>query len=252
MKLQYASDLHLEFPQNKKFLKSNPIQPVGDVLLLAGDIMLFAQMDKHADFFSYLSDNFKTTYWLPGNHEYYHSDIKERSGYLNEKIRDNVFLVNNTTIQIEKVRFIFSTLWTKISPGNQFEISQRLSDFHTIKVGDRGLTPEHYNFLHEQCISFLKKEFSKEKPGKTIVITHHVPTFLNYPEKFKGDVLNEAFGIELFDLIEAHGFDYWIYGHSHHNTIDFEIGNTKMRTNQMGYVEFNEQKGFNEGEIIEI
>jgi Icc-related predicted phosphoesterase len=61
---------------------------------------------------------------------------------------------------------------------------------------------------------------------KTVVITHHVPTLLNYPEKYKGDVLNEAFAAELFDLIEDSKPDYWIYGHTHSNSADFEIGKT--------------------------
>ena len=50
MKLQYCSDLHLEFPENREFIKANPLQAKGDVLVLADDIMLFADMDKHNAF----------------------------------------------------------------------------------------------------------------------------------------------------------------------------------------------------------
>jgi hypothetical protein len=67
----------------------------------------------------YVADNFETTYWLPGNHEYYHFDIAEKSGVLHEAIRSNVFLVNNTSVVKEHVKLVFSTLWSHISPGYQ-------------------------------------------------------------------------------------------------------------------------------------
>jgi Calcineurin-like phosphoesterase. len=252
MKIQYASDLHLEFPENKEFLKRNPLLPGGDVLLLAGDIVPFAAMDKHTDFFSYVSDNFKTTYWIAGNHEYYGSDISDRAGSFNEKIKDNLFLLNNVSAIQENIELIFSTLWTKISPANQFEIRQRLSDFHTIKYNNKGLTPDHYNLLHEQCCSFLNKEISKEGTEKKVIITHHVPTFMYYPEKYKGDCLNEAFAVEMYNDILRSKADYWIFGHHHTNTADFVIGSTTLATNQLGYVKYKECPDFNAKKIITI
>ena len=252
MKLQYASDLHLEFPENREFLKRNPLQPEGDILLLAGDIVPFAVLDKHADFFSYISNTFKTTYWIPGNHEYYNSDISARTGSFNEKIKDNLFLVNNVSIIQDDVKIIFSTLWTNISPGNQFEIRQRLSDFHTIKYNRKGLTPDHYNYLHEQCRSFLNEEISKDGAEKKVIVTHHVPTLMNYPEKYKGDSLNEAFAVEMYNDVLKSNADFWIFGHHHSDTPDFQIGSTTLTTNQLGYVKYDECPGFDTKKIIEV
>lgn len=38
MRIQYASDIHLEFADNWRYLKDNPLQVTGDILILAGDI----------------------------------------------------------------------------------------------------------------------------------------------------------------------------------------------------------------------
>ena len=252
MKIQYASDLHLEFLENKEFLKRNPLLAGVDVLLLAGDIAPFAVMDKHADFFNYISDSFKTTYWIPGNHEYYNSDISIRTGSFNEKIKDNLFLVNNISVIHENVILIFSTLWTHISPENQFDIRQRLSDFHAIKSNNKGLTPDHYNLLHEQCSTFLNKEISKAGTEKKVIVTHHVPTLINYPEKYIGDSLNEAFAVEMHDEVLRSDAEFWIFGHHHSDTPDFQIGKTSLVTNQLGYVKYNECPGFDTKKVITI
>jgi len=244
MTIQYASDLHLEFSQNRDFVKANPIETKGDILLLAGDIVPFSVMHKHADFFSYVSDNFQQVYWVPGNHEYYNSDLADRCGTLNEKIRDNVFLVNNIAITHEDIQFIFSTLWSKISPGYAWQIMQGMSDFHMIKYKGKPFSVEQFNLLHDESILFIQKALAQKNAQKRIVVSHHIPTFYNYPQQYKGSALSEAFATELFDFIESNGPDYWIYGHHHSNVIDFTIGKTTMLTNQLGYVKYGEHMLF--------
>ncbi|MEO5650567.1 MAG: metallophosphoesterase [Ginsengibacter sp.] len=252
MVIQYASDLHLEFRQNNEFMNLHPMQPKGDVLLLAGDIVPFYIMNKKADFFNYLSDHFKITYWIPGNHEYYHFDISERCGTLHEKIKSNVFLVNNTSIINDNIQFIFSTLWSQISTANERLIEKDVSDFQFIKYKQHRFSSAHFNQLHKESVAFLKQELTRERAHKKVVVTHHVPTYFHYPEKYKGNILNEAFAVELHDFIETNGPDHWIFGHHHFNTPDFKMGNTEMRTNQLGYVKYNEHLLFNSCKTFEI
>lgn len=252
MTIQYASDLHLDFKDNKSFLLQHPILPKAEILLLAGDVVTFAGMKNHADFFDYLSANFKFTYWVPGNHEYYHSNIDCKGSWFKEAVRENVFLVNNASVVHDNVKFIFSTLWSKISPFNQYAVKSRLNDFHVIGEDDSVLTVSRFNTMHQLSLAFITHELDIEKCLKTVVVTHHVPTLMNYPERYKGDALNDAFAVELFDMIETKEPDVWIYGHIHSNTSDFTIGKTVLSTNQLGYVSYGEHFDFNPTKCIKI
>jgi predicted phosphohydrolase len=252
MKLQYCSDLHLEFRENWDYLKEHPLQPNGDILMLAGDIVPFDLQEKYNDFFDYISDSFDLVYWLPGNHEYYHSDAVMRSGIFQEKIRNNVHLVNNVSFQHGNVKLIFSTLWSRISPANESYVKGSVNDFRLIKFNGCPLSAADFNRLHDDSLTFIKEEIGKEFAGKTVVISHHVPTLLHYPEKYKGDRLNEVFAVELFDVIDGSAVDYWIYGHHHNNIPDFSIGRTRLLTNQVGYVRYDEHHFFTRGKTIMV
>jgi len=252
MKVQYCSDLHVEFQENKNFLKHYPIEPVGEILLLAGDILPFAMHKQPCEFIDFVSDNFEAVYWVPGNHEYYHFDIGSVASPLFEKFRENVFLINNHTITYKNVNIICSTLWSHISTQNEFTVQQNVNDFHLIRMNGGKFTPAHFNHLHQTDLSFLKNAIAKSEAEKTIIVTHHVPTLMNYPAQYKGSNINEAFAVELYDVIDSSNVPCWIYGHHHCNTRDFKIGKTSMLTNQLGYVQNNEHKFFNPSAIIEI
>ncbi len=252
MKIQLASDLHLELQHNKEYLKLNPIKPIGDVLILAGDIVPFSIMEKHQDFFDYVSSNFKQTWWLPGNHEYHRSDIKDRSGTVKEQIRPNLHLVNNITIFYNNIRLLFSTLWSRIDPGFEWEIEKNINDFHLIKYNGIRLNANDYNQLHSESLEFLKNELKEKSFSKTVVITHHVPTFQNYPEEYANSNLNGAFGTELSELISGSLAECWIHGHTHFNVPEYYIGKTKILTNQLGHVEYGENKSYNSGKVVKV
>ena len=162
------------------------------------------------------------------------------------------FLVNNTSAILDNVKIVFSTLWSEIGKLNQGIIQQRISDFHVIKYKNKRFLPDHFNELHRESLKFLKSEIEMTFPEKIVVVTHHVPVLLNYPKQYKNDILNEAFVVDLYDLIDKNKIDYWIYGHHHVNVEEFSIGETKMLTNQLGYLRCDENKYFANNKIINI
>ena len=74
MKIQYASDLHLEFADNWIYLKENSLQVTGDILVLAGDIGYLGDENysKHP-FWEWVSENYQQVIVCMGNHEFYNT-----------------------------------------------------------------------------------------------------------------------------------------------------------------------------------
>ncbi len=252
MNIQYCSDLHLEFIKNTYFLHSNLLIPSADILILAGDIIPFCKSLDKVKYFDFLSESFQKVYWLPGNHEYYNSDMVRGNMFKGKKVRNNVHIVNNEVISINEVNLIFSTLWSQISPQKELIIKSRLSDFSQITYDGDAFRPKQFNILHQESLRFLENSLIDLNGNKNLVVTHHVPTLLNYPKEYLTSPINEAFAVELFDLIEKYQPEAWIYGHSHFNTPEFSIGKTRLVTNQLGYVDMNEHKSFRFDSFISL
>jgi predicted phosphohydrolase len=85
-----------------------------------------------------------------------------------------------------------------------------------------------------------------------MVVSHHVPTFLQYPPKYKKSELSQGFAVELHDLIEDSNVSNWLYGHHHFNTPDFMLGKTTMRTNQLGYTRQHEHGSYKKNAVFEM
>lgn len=253
MKIQYASDLHLEFHENSRWLRENPLIPAGDILLLAGDIgYLGDEMYTKHPFWDQCSDNYKQTFIVPGNHELYKNfDINSLSEGWNEQIRSNVSVVYNKVVHIDDVDIVMSTLWAKIHPSEAYFVEHEVTDFRRIRNGRHYLSWDRFNDENERCINFIKRSIRQSSARHRIVVTHHVPSFELMADEFKGSIINGAFTCDLGYLIESLPIDYWIYGHSHRN-IDGEIGGTKILSNQLGYVFAGETGSFCPNKFIDL
>lgn len=252
MRIQFCSDLHLEFPENATYLRENPIQPIADILIIAGDLVPFSQLPEHHQQIEEICKPFEQVFWLPGNHEYYYADMLQKSGSFTEVVLPNLTLLNNQSITVENTELIFSTLWTHISPEKSFAIQSRLSDFFLIKKNNHSITVDDYNHLHQTSLKFIKDALENSQDKKQVVITHHCPTFQQYPEQYKKSPINEAFAVELEKIVAEFQPFAWLYGHTHINTPEFQLGKTRLTTNQLGYVRRAEHRSFNHQKFIDI
>ena len=254
MKIQYTSDLHLEFHENSRWLKDSPLLPVGDVLVLVGDIGYLGDenYERHP-FWDWCAENFRQTIVIPGNHELYKSfDINELHEGWQLNIRPNVKAVYNCVIPISQdIELIASTLWAKIPPHEEFQTERGVTDFHRIRNGQFRLSAQRFNQEHEMCREFIERSVAESNAHHVIVATHHVPSFALMADEFKRSPINGAFTVELGNCIADSCIDYWIYGHSHRN-INKIIGNTRCICNQLGYTFHGEQTSFRRDAIIEI
>ena len=253
MKIQYASDLHLEFPKNSLYLKDEPLKVMGDILVLAGDIhVVNSEEFMKEPFWDWASKNYKQVIVAYGNHEFYGGlDLSTMKDGYKYKIRDNIYYYYNSVISFQDLDIIVSTLWSYISKEKEKACENGISDFQLIKYGEEKLNAKIFNEEHKKCLDFIKKSLKESKAKTKIVVTHHVPSNLLTAKEFEGSDVNEAFTVDLTDYIKKCGAKYWIFGHSHRN-INKIIGKTSCLCNQVGYVMDDENETFSHDKHITI
>lgn len=106
IKIQYCSDLHMEFRENMRFMKSLPLEPVGDVLVIAGDVgYLVDTTIPHLRFWKWASENYRQVMMIAGNHEFYNDgDIAAQGESWQKMFLPNVGYYHNKVVRIDKRR----------------------------------------------------------------------------------------------------------------------------------------------------
>lgn len=240
MKIQYASDLHLEgalIDLNNK--------EKADLLILAGDITTSKSYKSHLDFFKKCSDNWERVVHVCGNHEYYRGDIEETQQELFEffyKNFKNIHTLQNETINLGDYRLFGATLWTDANEGdpvtsqilsegmNDYRLIQRKSKRHwRLRVKD---TVE----LHQGSVGGLLEALRASGGKPTIVVTHHAPSYKSTNIKYGGDYhMNGGYRSNLEWLMQGYNIPLWFHGHMH-DSVDYTVGRTRVLSNPRGYM----------------
>lgn len=247
MKLHVLSDLHVEFGDFE------PPVTEADLVILAGDIGVGLGGLKWIE--SRLQD--KPVIYVPGNHEFYGYDISLIE-QLKAQAPPNVHVLDNDAVEIGGVRILGCALWTDFAiqgegqkPAAIDYARDRMNDFREIQYQGRIFSPEDSIQLHLQSLEWLAEELAKPFDGRTVVVTHHMPSPKSIPSRFLGSPLTPAFVSDLDDFIKMNPLDLWIHGHTH-DPFDYELHGTRVLCNPRGYFDFELTEGFRPGLVVEV
>jgi Icc-related predicted phosphoesterase len=266
VKLLVFSDLHLEHRPDWGLPTSFPAY---DVAIAAGDID-----GSPAESIRRLASNpglqGKPIVFVAGNHEYYYGTLEDRieEGRV-AAVEAGVHFLDADSVTIDGVRFLGCTLWSDYRLyGNPVlgvdDAAKGMNDHRyikrrAIKRGDKGryrFAPKEAAWHHQRQRTFIERELATPHDGPTVVVTHHAPSRQSIPARFEGVALNVAYASNLESLILQWQPALWIHGHIH-DSADYTIGTTRVRSNPKGYgpgAEFKqiENPAFDPGLVIDV
>jgi len=261
MKLHICSDLHIEF--HEYFIPEMEDEK-NIVVILAGDIGLAKTPNTYVDMIKNTCERFKHVIMILGNHEHYKGKFPSTYStiWCNTLDFENFDLLEKETLVLGEVAFICATLWTdmnKNNPVTMMTAQNMMNDYKCIRTGPESepwlkkLKPLDTMSDHMRAKEFILPAIKQHKDAghKVVVVTHHLPSFLSVPDRYKGDDLNGAYASELFDDIFDLKPELWIHGHMH-NSCDYMIGDTKIICNPRGYWKDELNKDFDDTLIVEV
>lgn len=234
MRVYPLSDLHLEF-QDVTFTVSDGLDY--DIVILAGDI----DIGTRGLYWAAKTFPALPVIYVPGNHEFYNGHYSKVSIALKEVAKElGIHLLDNSSVVIDGIRFVGATLWTDFrlygndmaTIGNCLHTAKNyITDFSVIRFGSTGwMTPSDSVKLFLVSAKFIEDELNKPFTGKSVVVTHHLPSMKCVAEKYKRDLTSAAFASTLDRLVKK--ADLWIAGHTH---VSFDV-NVNDETVQVGWI----------------
>lgn len=255
MRIQYASDIHLEFHTSYEDI----LIPSAPVLVLAGDIG-WPGTALYADFLQWCSSHWDVVFLVAGNHEFYNQhDCKvwkyNRPDTVEERITaiedialtmSNVHFLNRNRVMYKGVAFLGCTLWSDLSETRAAAIAGvSMNDYRRIALADEiCITPEDVTSWWKQDREWLKEELARcsTEGHSAVVVTHHLPTYDLISPQYEGSPLNPAFASACDDLI-CSPVRTWIAGHTH-SAVVLRRGDTYLGVNPVGYPGEQKYNGF--------
>jgi hypothetical protein len=233
MRIQIASDLHLEMLQ-RSFPDFNPVaRSDADVLVLAGDVATGADA---VDLFAQWP---VPVIYVHGNHEAYGMDYHALPGMLRARAAGSaVRYLERDMLVMGDVRFLGCCLWTDYALNGMREVSMAMAgrcmnDHAVIRRGADGwFLPEHALAEHDASLGWLREQLAHPFDGRTVVVTHHGVAPPSVHPRYVDDPVNAAFVSNLRSLLDA--AELWIHGHVH-DSFDYRVGHARVIANPRGY-----------------
>lgn len=255
MKLLLVSDLHSNYMFDiRGAIPYGDIEYLGrnDVICIAGDVSDGPSgINKHLLDLHDLTD--AVIVGVMGNHDFYHRTLTQdtiNSARLG--LPERVHILENEALEICGVRILGCTLWTDADRGQMAGNALEMQDFNFIKAPEREsgfIEVEDMLVLNRASKDWLSVELGKPFAGKTVVMTHHAPSFRSQHPKYEGSPISSFFCCDMEYLIEEHGPELWLHGHLH-DPVDYAIGHTRVVCNPRGYT--HERKQLYKPQVIEI
>lgn len=232
MRIQYVSDLHIEYydyiPNPLDF-----ITPVSDILILAGDIGNLYKYNQLTDFLRDLCKYFKIVIYIAGNREYYRPrgykfiniyELHKRLLNIQENI-DNLYILDKSSIQIGDLCIVGATLWSDIR-----------TDIPRFIVHIPDMSKELYMIKHRSDLRYIKKmiKYCGENNLKLLIVSHHSPTFQTLENKRLYDKYVSLYASNLDYLLENSIIYGWIFGHINLCVDKVLKNNIRLLSNQLG------------------